>query len=687
MNYDFEKRLGVDMSTARQVQGSDHEWRAYCPFCHNDRKREHQKEREFWFNDETGNWHCHNCGREGRLDSEGWIELKEKQARSKTQRATKDASGKADKGAQSTARKLPEVIFTPQQSKFFHPESTAEITDFTAPVPMYLKEKRHISEDAITLLRIGADKQYDSSKEACTDVVVFNYYLDGKLIDQKYRFTEEKKFLKPQGCRHAPYNIDMIRCQKDGSGQRPPVYIVEGEMDVASMVTAGIDRVISVPNGANANIDWIDEFWETHFEGVSSYIIAVDTDQPGNELAAKLATRLGPAKCKRVWFGDGCKDANDFLVTFGAEALYNMVQNAPEYPLPNVVKVHDIAEELLQLFREGADSGELTGWVRHYDEEKKAYTPKSLDDIVTWNTKQLALITGRSGDGKSEFLDELVIRLCLATDWKAAYFTPENSPISVHITKLAEKLVGKRFPQKRKKLNESDYMTEEDYLSACQWIEGNISHINCKVDEMLIDNILMSADSIVQRYGVKILILDPYNYIEKEMEREWMLNQWDSKTVSKIRNFGVDRDCLVFLVAHPRKVYETNKDGDRRRIEMTDISGTADFGNKADYCVVVDRNKDNNMTTVFIDKVRNKNYGDKGICFFYYNSNNGRFAPCEKLPGMESDEYEGKVDDIVRDRSNWIKTPPAFKYDEEGKNPVPTVAKDLCHTAPEELPF
>ena len=87
-DYDFRRRLGVDMSTARLVRGSQTEYTAHCPFCHNERKREHQKDREFWFDTATGNWLCHNCGRSGRLDSEQWIEAQEK----------KDAKGSAGAG-------------------------------------------------------------------------------------------------------------------------------------------------------------------------------------------------------------------------------------------------------------------------------------------------------------------------------------------------------------------------------------------------------------------------------------------------------------------------------------------------------------------------------------------------------------------------------------------------------------
>ena len=668
-NYDFHKRLGVDFSTAKQINNS--EWSAYCPFCHSERKREHQKDREFWLDTSTGNWLCHNCGRKGRLDSEEWIASKEKQEQKpynvykgqyymdmRNVGLLEPAGYKKPQGKNQINAKTA-MIQTPQDWKYFHECSTKEPSD---AVQAYLWSRK-IDLDTVEELKIGGDRQRIPGTEQEDECVVFNYYLDGKLVDQKYRFVSQKAFMHSPNCLQVPYNIDSLKCDKDENGQRPPVIIVEGEMDVASLVAAGLERVISIPNGAMSKLDWVETYWTTHFEGVSQYIIAVDMDKPGMDLARRLAERFGPVICKRVDFGPLCKDSNEFLCRFGPLDLRELINDAPMFPLPGVVEPDDLRDEIERVYEVGASSGYETGWKRGWNEEKKIITPLSLDDFVTWETKQLALITGRSGDGKSEWLDELVVRLNLRTGWKAAYFTPENSPLYHHETKILEKVIGKRFPQKKRR-EDIKYIDPDEFDRGLEYIAENYHYINPQVNDMKIDVILKSADYIVQRYGIKILVLDPYNYIEKEMEREWQLNQWDSQTISKIRDFAVSRDLICFLIAHPRKVYESDKDGNRRRIEMSDISGTADFGNKADYCIVVDRNKENDMTTVFIDKVRNKDLGDRGIAFFWYIKMSGRFIPCDKMPkNKDSDEFKTMLGTIGRDESNWLETPP-FQVEE-----------------------
>ena len=72
-------------------------------------------------------------------------------------------------------------------------------------------------------------------------------------------------------------------------------------------------------------------------------------------------------------------------------------------------------------------------------------------------------------------------------------------------------------------------------------------------------------------------------------------------------------------------------DGRKRRITLEDISGTADFGNKADYVFCVDRDDEHGIVTLSVDKVRRKQYGSKGKqASFVYKAVSGRYCPCER---------------------------------------------------------
>ncbi len=73
--------------------------------------------------------------------------------------------------------------------------------------------------------------------------------------------------------------------------------------------------MVSVPNGAGgANLQWLDRFVDQHFDDKAEIILAMDTDKRGVALRDELVRRLGVDRCKVVAWGEGCKDANEYLL-------------------------------------------------------------------------------------------------------------------------------------------------------------------------------------------------------------------------------------------------------------------------------------------------------------------------------------------------------------------------------------
>ena len=54
------------------------------------------------------------------------------------------------------------------------------------------------------------------------------------------------------------------------------------------------------------------------------------------------------------------------------------------------------------------------------------------------------------------------------------------------------------------------------------------------------------------------------------------------------------------------------------------------FHNKADYGIVVERDKDAGVTRVYVDKVKFKHLGTGGVASFIYDPVNGRYLPCQE---------------------------------------------------------
>ena len=60
---------------------------------------------------------------------------------------------------------------------------------------------------------------------------------------------------------------------------------------------------------------------ESHFDDKTEIILAMDTDRRGVELRDELVRRLGVDRCKVVAWGEGCKDANEYLLKYDLPRL------------------------------------------------------------------------------------------------------------------------------------------------------------------------------------------------------------------------------------------------------------------------------------------------------------------------------------------------------------------------------
>ena len=76
-----------------------------------------------------------------------------------------------------------------------------------------------------------------------------------------------------------------------------------------------------------------------------------------------------------------------------------------------------------------------------------------------------------------------------------------------------------------------------------------------------------------------------------------------SRLLDKLTNFAQLNDVLIILMAHPTKMPK-NKDGVIEAPTLYDISGSANFNNKADFGIVVHRNRLENTVEVHVQKVK-----------------------------------------------------------------------------------
>ena len=563
--------------------------------------RHNKRDRSLRVNIDTGHCHCYHCGADFYVP---------------------DDTEEREKAERQAARKRRAAAVVPQH--FQRPVFDASKTTLSDATERWLVETRCIPQSVIAELRITEQEEFMpqfGAKERC---VCFNYFEGGQLVNTKFR-SGKKHFKMVQGAELIPYNIDSL------IGQTSCI-IHEGELDAASSIAAGFKGVISVPAGANSNLSWLDRFMETHFEDLEEIIIAVDTDSAGIRLRDELVNRLGAERCRVVAYGPDCKDANEHLVKYGLESLRIAIEQAVEVPLEGIFTAADLHGDLRALFDNGFGPGAETGW-------------EEMDKICTYERRRNIIVTGTPGAGKSEWVDELVLRLCLRHQWKIGFFSPENIPIVYHLRKLIEKLTGHRFQN-------GCGMTEGLLARSEEFLAENVSHISLKGNATP-DRVLAKARELVVRRGCRIFVFDPLNRFDHEPAPGQTETQYISNLLNKFTEFATQYNCLLILVAHPRKMNRNPTTGATPRVEMYDINGSADFYNKADYGIVVERDKEIGITRVYVDKVKFKHLGVGGVATFVYDPVNGRY-----LPGEESHDPavppEQRARNTVYDSSCWL---------------------------------
>ncbi len=460
---------------------------------------------------------------------------------------------------------------------------------------------RGISQQTLTDLKIGEGPEYMPQTGKTENVIKFNYFMGDQLINVKYR-DGRKNFKLYKGAEKVFYNINSI------IGYEYCV-IVEGEMDVLALHEAGITNAISVPNGATLNsnnLDYLDACID-YFEDKEKIILAVDTDEAGIALQTELVRRLGSEVCYLASFED-CKDANEYLQKYGKEKLSERISGARPVPLENVTTFRDIEDEVTDFVKNGFKPGFQVGL-------------ENFDDIFSTYTGQFITVTGIPSSGKSDFVDQMVVGYNNNYGWKTAFASPENVPTYLH----AHKLMRKHW---------QGMPTQAD-IGGDKWNQVadhcNSNYFHIDMERYTLDSVLRKGAELVKRKGIKCLVIDPFNKVRDVDCKTEDVNRYTMEYLSKIEIFAKKYDVLVFIVAHPTKMYK-DKDGKIEEPTMYNIKGGGEWYDASYHGILVHRDYEAKTVKAKVLKVKFQNLGQNGEeAHFKWEPKSGCFIPHEQI--------------------------------------------------------
>ncbi|MCP4665223.1 MAG: toprim domain-containing protein [Deltaproteobacteria bacterium] len=463
-------------------------------------------------------------------------------------------------------------------------------------------EKRKISQHTLKLMKISFGDEWMPQTKKVEKTMQFNYFKDNELINIKYR-DSHKNFKMFKDAEKIFYNLDCVKNSKD-------VIIAEGEIEILSFVECGLLHCISTPNGSTlkgVNLEYLDNCID-YFENKEKIYLALDNDEPGNNVKKELIRRLGAERCYLVDLED-CNDPNEYLVKYGKERLRQTIEKAKQVPLESVQTLQTEKQALHDFYINGLHRGLMTGI-------------KSFDKVFSILKKQILLVTGIKTHGKSDFVDMITTGWSLTENLKGAFCSVENKPTVLHIDKLCRKIYGKK-PLTEAVLNSDNWKQTEDYVN------DNFFFIDFEKGGYDLERVLQKVKELVVRKGINWFVLDPLNKIRYKGKvlkiTGIQVNDYASEYMSILENFCNENDLICILVAHPKKMEKEN--GKRAVPDIDDVKGGGELTDMVHHSIVVHRMFDLRIVKVKILKCKFQHLGTNNAeCHYAWNTENGRYT-------------------------------------------------------------
>lgn len=418
-----------------------------------------------------------------------------------------------------------------------------------------------------------------SEKWVKAKAVAVPYLRGSQEINHKYRRTTVKQHVMDKGAELALWNEDALDRAAGGTW-----VVTEGEWDGLLAEDRGW-AASSVPNGAPdkasddpANAKRYEYLWKVKdkIAKVERIILAVDGDSAGVALRADLIALFGPVKTCFLEYPEGCKDLTDVYIREGSEALSALLNNAKPVPIGGLHVLSDFPTMPdLQL--------------------EPILNVQSFDEMFGLVEGTWTPITGYPGHGKSSLTLKLIANL-IASGKHVTVGSFETMP---------KPILERRILAAMCERNEHDPSIWANY-QARHLMEERLAIIANTPDEdheMSLNELLDLCDAAHARFNTDLCVIDPWNEVEHKRNRDESETDYTGRGIRLMKRFCHRTRVPMWVVAHPKK---PSTDGHPKHPpSLYDISGSANWYNKADYGLVVHRpDLTDNLIEVQNTKVR-----------------------------------------------------------------------------------
>lgn len=443
---------------------------------------------------------------------------------------------------------------------------------------------RGISEDVAKLYEITVHKSNEN-------ILVFPFYDEkGELQFIKYRKTDfdKSKDKNKEWCESncKPILFGMKQCNLENK----TLILTEGQLDSLSVATAEIENACSVPTGAKG-FTWVPYCYDWIISNFEVLIVFGDYENGNISLLAELSRRFQKKlMIKHVRKEDykDCKDANDILRKYGAEQVKKCIENAVLLPIKRIKKLSEVEDvDIFKLKKM------KTGI---YQLDKLFYGGLPFGGV--------ALITGKSGEGKSTLANQIIIN-AIQQKFKCMVYSGEL-PNYLFKSWLNFQIAGRNhISETQNQWGEPQYniSTMNKKLIADWYDEELYIYSSDIVEDDEKDDLCGLLQDVINQYGVKVVLIDNLmTAIDLDADKNTDKYEHQSIFIKKLQRIAAANNALIILVAHKRKNGMSSYEAD-------EISGSSDIQNLATVTISYGRDKDISESQRMCKVLKNRLFG------------------------------------------------------------------------------
>jgi len=202
-------------------------------------------------------------------------------------------------------------------------------------------------------------------------------------------------------------------------------------------------------------------------------------------------------------------------------------------------------------------------------------------------------------------------------EWKTAFASPENQPTYLH----AHKLMRKTWQD----MPSAGDIGGDKWNQVADHVNDNYFFID--MDKYSLESVLRKGAELVKRKGIKCLVIDPFNKVRDINAHSDDVNRYTMDYLAKIETFCRKYDVLVFIVAHPTKMYK-GQDGKIEEPTMYNIKGGGEWYDASYHGLLIHRDYEAKTVKAKVLKVKFQNLGENGAeAYFKWEPRSGCFLP------------------------------------------------------------